>query len=593
MSNAGVAYDTSEELAKVYRDQFRSRSTFVATTLVAWFAALLIVLLQTLAPLAARTIKAERQERWYNESHKEYMEAASRHLPHAETDALRQLLAGKRDDELNGKREEVKALRSEMRATVDQLEEISTPWGKLKMSSTVVPALYSFLLAGFLLYFFRQRLILLTLASAVLHLHETRGPLSELRGFGAWSPFWLAPVPMIKANDDNGGRREAMLEFLGWHSNERGRTVRFVTAFSGAAIVWIWVIVLAYRIDRLIDNPQPIWARWQFHAALFLACTALCVLQARSPIEWGAFPERIEPGNRRRRQFLNAAYALVVGAIVTSLLPTRLLRFIPGLRQRRSPGMGKKKKPKQQTQQTSPLPQALCGRFVVGKKIRPIDKPTRIVHYVNGSGWILGRMPMDERDVAATSDAEALAAWRATYPMNGEIPTTRLRVNRRFGGIVAELLALRLVAAGRHNEAIDLLARAATDDLLPQSATVGLLPKGTTLPRPQGRAAIPRRVAKVDLLAKAVTAEVSQTVTFNLTLPWRQPNYRLVNLLVGLLHRTGVTEELVPPIVALLRAQTRDYRVRGAFANLKQPSPKWSAKWRGPKLRWSLPNALS
>src|SRR6185369_8268026 len=121
-----------------------------------------------------------------------------------------------------------KALTNEAKESLDSLRKVKMPFGEFEVPAWYIPPIFSALLGVFLLYLLQRRLILNALALKVVHLHlqVLQQPAADLHGFGAWAPFWLAPLPKIDMRGTSAAdAASARTAFLGWRETE-GRNGR-------------------------------------------------------------------------------------------------------------------------------------------------------------------------------------------------------------------------------------------------------------------------------------------------------------------------------------------------------------------------------
>jgi len=546
-----------EDLAKLYRDQFASAAGTTGTTLIGWTAALLIVLVQSVLPVALK-VKAVVSKNEQADKIVETTILRGRGFRNSFVATPPERRAA--NVSAANVQKQLSTVRDESARLFADLQKIKTPLGEIELPAWYVPPLYSLLVAGFIVYFMRRRLVLNTMALRALHLNlETLGrSVSEIRGFGAWAPFWLAPLPRIEAEPgatvDEKTASEARIEFFGWKHYETLNTGLVALILAAAGGVWVWVLSLARKLDAIRPS-GPTWLHWELHALLFLAGVIFSVLYVKPAAIWGAFPERLAVETKSRRAFLTAALVAVGAFIGISVLPQRFAHFLPTLRVPRFR--------RRWWRQQAPLQNVKGGLFV--------NHHTKVVHAVDASGWVVRRRLVAEQNLVPVTALEVTATYvgatktflndlvRHTShdpndlrevgpPLTAQVKDGRSRHRRNThldcnsARFVAEQLALNLARQGKDYLplALQLLWTAMLDDA--------------------------RRFAAV-------------------------PSYRLYDFYSGLLFRAGSSAEALGDFSDLIQTRwPNDARMLKILSRLKSPSERWRRRWSGAAIDWTVPH---
>jgi hypothetical protein len=492
---------------------------------VGWAAALLIVWVQAVLPVSLRL------DAYLKKTKESQKIEAARDAHSGKKSPGQQRADKKRLDES----------RTQATQLFAELKKIRTPLGEVELPAWYVPPLYSLLLAGFVAYFMRRRMILNAMALRAVHLNVERlgRSTNDISGFGAWAPFWLSPLPRIRTEPgavlNETEAAESRLAFLGWRHSHRRSTALVVLILATAGVAWWWTLAMARKMDDVRPG-GPVWMHWEVHALIALATLIVALLYLRPTVIWGAFPERLVVETASRRTFFRVALTAVGAAAGLSVLPSSLaVRVLPTLRMPRFRiRVGRQEKPL-----------SLRGGFF--QNIR-----TCIVHAVDYHGWVLMRRTVAERNLFPVTDAQLTTLYVGVPATVTAVSGTTMRIMRgrarrpsgsrvdfRQSQTVAERLAIKLARQGNAELALQVVWAALNDGV----------------PRWHGA-----------------------------------PNYRLYDLYSGLLLRAHSPVEPVAAFQDLLGAGGKDdVRLQAIAARLAKPSDRWRRRWTGPAIDWRFP----
>jgi hypothetical protein len=587
-----------EDLAKNYRDQFSASAARTGTTLLSWGAALIVLLINPIIPLIHNTNHLARLANLIVEGHIDLANDAEAKGPHNV----------ERTSSIRLKSLQIDVNEQTYAAEFKKNEKIKTPLGDLELPAAFIPPLYSVLLAGFVIYLLQRRIVLNAMALRVIHLHidALQRPASEIRGFGAWAPFWLAPLPRLATDStsatDVADAKMARLDFLGWRESFRRKTMWFALMIAVIAFTWIRVILLARQIDLMQHGRPFILLRWETHALLFLVVCVLCFLYIRPTSVWGTFPEHLTQESPSRRVFLTATLLGIVAFVAAGLLPHRYWRYIPLLR---TPRFRRKKR------QTGPLPTSFRGRLVATKN-------SKVTRFVDDAGWLPRRFPLPlpslevappgalqqaidipniQRGIDKRRQAYLIRAQRQT-----EMPAARARstvvmpTDSVPTDIPAEPSVLPETIA-----AVPVGAQTRIETVQPSAITALSARKSTKAFRFDRRTSgfsceqLALRSAKRGEIVEAVRILWAAILVDTFAaLSGRAPNYRLYDLLTGVAHRGDLKLDSADiNLPECVKANwPNDRRLGWIVARLSTPPSSWSKQWKQTKLIWPKPTPV-
>jgi hypothetical protein len=420
----------AEDLAKLYRDQFAKGVATTTLAIVGAAATLTVLFVNQIAPIAG-TVGEVVAAQWAAHAAAKEWQQVRRQV--GTGDPKREKKA---DDIARLREENQKAKRKDVRTARTRLEKLKTPLGDLNLPDDAGPLVWSMSLAGVLIYIHRRRLVLTAMALRIVHLHLDRlhKPIGALSGFGAWTPFWLAPLPLVEGDLEDEGLRDGLLRFLGWRSDQARRTRLTVLCLVAIALTWLFVLVVAIAYARLAEGYASFWAGWSLLVVPIVAVLAFYIPWGRRMLPMGAFPERVDRGvdEAARRRFLQAAGVIslgVVGYNVYQAIP-RSLRYLAGMRWPRH----------RRKQRKNALP--VRNAIVVNPK-------SGVLNYVRADGLALGGIQLPAARVAGLNDI-INAVWRREEKGSP-------RLSRPRGPVIIEMVAVELATKGNVDLAIRLV----------------------------------------------------------------------------------------------------------------------------------------
>jgi uncharacterized membrane protein YagU involved in acid resistance len=421
----------AEDLAKLYRDQFAKGVATTTLAILGAVATLTVLFVNQIAPMAG-TVGEVVAAKWAaHAAAKEWQHVRYQvGIGHSKRKKKAHDIAALRSEENQ------KAKRKDVRTARTRLEKLKTPLGDLNLPDDAGPLVWSMSLAGVLIYIHRRRLVLTAMALRVVHLHRDRlhKPIGALSGFGAWTPFWLAPLPLVEGDLEDEGIRDGLLRFLGWRSDQARRTRLTVLCLVAIAFTWLFVLVVAIAYARLAEGYTSFWAGGSLLVVPIVAVLAFHIPWGRRILPMGAFPERVDRGvdETARRRFMQAAGVIslgVVGYNVYQAIP-RSLRYLAGIRWPRH----------RRKQRKNALP--VRNAIVVNPK-------SGFLNYVRADGLALGGIQLPAARVAGLKDI-INAVWK---PREKTSP----RLSRLRGPVIIEMVAVELATKGNVDLAIRLV----------------------------------------------------------------------------------------------------------------------------------------
>jgi hypothetical protein len=623
-----------QDLVLYLANQFRTGVERTSTLLGAWVSALFLILFASILPVAGKlerveAAKARAARAWIELQHLTRQSDTVRNriinpgiTESTHDDTLRVMAAGHNDSvRLRNLEAGIARLQrdtADARRGIDSIAHdiahIPTPIGTLPVSYYYLAVLWIVLLIVLLTLFLYKRLLLISLLVRTVMIDPDREFM--LPGHGAWAPFWLAPLPKLRraAGTDARVPSEAELRrFLGWRSDGKWRArllyislAIMLLAYSGVAYLAVRVSSVDYPISRTEPalsmrmageaqrremaerlrrisissyDPQATVNMTVLVSALLVAVLVLCINILRVPLHVGGYPERVLAISRRRRRLLQlSAWGLGLGVIYT-LLPRRYpFHYIaagkPRFRRAES------------AEQMERLAHLFAGKF-------GINKTSRVVHYVNRVGWMIGgiapspanmvpfdlyavarvlRAPLSSSSDASSDTVNDIAPIRAVEPLPmkvaapiddqakddeprddeaGSAGRHRIKRRRRLKGIaphvpaprhgpLAEYAALMLVREGDSAQAIAVLWGAIMHD--------------TGFKKGRGG----------------------------------KPNRRLYELLAGLAVRFSSPGD-ISRLAAYVAEQWPHDQLSARRSVWRAPASRWRSRWMGKRFPWDIP----
>ena len=372
--------DTTQALVKHYTDQFWSGISKTNTTLLAWAAALLLITFTVLAPLSGKlnqaTKKLSRIERLKAERNDKIDKRIKASGGPDEAATARLRIAIEEYDK------EIKAAKKKYQEDLVKVQEVPLPppLNKLNIGIPYIPLAWTILFAGLLSFFLYRRTVALGTLAQIVHIYliENRRRLRDIRGLASWAPFWLAPLPKVRAPVPPAKMRwvnRGLRQMLGWN---RGWTQRYGLVFLCvliASFLCVWVVWIAFRLDAILDESTHLLSIAVL--IIILACILGCIFWLRPDIRFGGYPEELTTPSKGRRTFLWVVGASMAAGLAYALIPQEIWNYI------RRPHMPRRYTKRAVTQVKS-LPVEMQNRFLMNKK-------SHMVHYIGIDDRILQR----------------------------------------------------------------------------------------------------------------------------------------------------------------------------------------------------------
>jgi hypothetical protein len=395
--------------AKHYTDQFLSGITKTNTILFTWLSSLLVILIAYIIPLSVNVERLNKIEKEINKARQLLAEKQKRR------EAIKASSPNKNKQPNEPQKGEIKEIGDAIRVFEDraidkekkranleiELSNIKTPLGDLPIPTNYLPIVWMALFAGLLVFFLYKRVILLaTLVHIIdIHMRQRNKPITEVKGLGSWSPFWLAPLPKIKSEISVSTKELAV--FLGWEPRARRRFWLSVVGFSAAVLIYSWVFRVLWMLSQNFNDPQSGLRVLIIAFIISGICLSALVWGFWPQINLQNFPERLMEGSNKRRLFLKTSGSLITLGLIYTLMPRR---YLPRWLTARSP----RKRSRRQTQ-------PLGGNF---RKAFQLNRKTGTIHYINNTGITMGQIAL------SPSNLQALDLEQVTNIVaGGNVPT--------------------------------------------------------------------------------------------------------------------------------------------------------------------------
>jgi hypothetical protein len=626
-----------QDLVLYLANQFRVGVERTSTLLGAWVSALFLILFASILPVAGKLervegAKARAARAWIELQHLTRQSDTVRNriinpriTESTHDDTLRVTAAGHSDSiRLHALEAGIARLQrdtADARRGIDSIAHdiahIPTPIGTLPVSYYYLAVIWIVLLIVLLTLFLYKRLLLISLLVRTVMI-DPDGEFM-MPGHGAWAPFWLAPLPKLSraAGTDARVPSEAELQrFLGWRSDGKWRARLLyiglgimLLAYSGVAYLAVRVSSVDYPISRTEPalsmrmageaqrrdmaerlrrisissyDPQATVNMTVLVSALLVAVLTLCINILRVPLHVGGYPERVLAISRRRRRFLQlSAWGLGLGVIYT-LLPRRYpFHYIAAgkPRFRRMESIG----------QMERLAHLFAGKF-------GINRTSRVVHYVNRAGWMIGGIAPSPANVAPLDLYAVARVLRAPLspPSEAEAPSDTMNDAARIRAVKPlpmKPLPMKVAAPiddeGRAGE-----ARIVGGHRIKRRRRLKGMAPHIPAPRhgPLAEYAALMLVGEGDS-AQAIAVLWSAIMHDTAFKKGRggRPNRRLYELLAGLAVRFSSPGD-ISRLGDYVAEQWPHDRLSARRNVWRAPASRWRSRWIGKRFPWDIPH---
>jgi hypothetical protein len=371
--------------------------------------------------------------------------------PEARSANLETPLKERKQPEASTEQSSKNDLEEKKQEATDPLSKLRTPLGEISIRAIYAPLIWSVLFVGLLMFLLHKRLVLVgTLSKAIdLHMRHRPGKISAVSGLGAWSPFWLAPLP--RPAQDSAFSEEIIRQFLGWTSAQKWREKLTWACLVLGFLLYAVVAWNSIQLIRFSNNPKLAFALSIIVIGFFLSSLLFARAWFVPKVKFGTFPESFVAHSPDRRRFLGMGIGLagfsLIGGLVAVVLPRKPLMALRIIS--RFPRWRRKMK----------VPRfEVVNKFVVNPSSGPArDVPAKppaassqsgVIHYFGGNGFTSGRIYLNisrtKRRIFTIEDKEIIPIL-IQQANSGTLQGPR--VDRNRVGALAECLALSLPAA--------------------------------------------------------------------------------------------------------------------------------------------------
>jgi hypothetical protein len=412
--------DTTQALLKHYTDQFWSGISKTNTTLFAWAAALLLIIFTVLAPLSSKLNQAnkklERIQRLKEERNEKIAKRSKTSGGPDEAATARLRIAIEEYDKAI--KEAKQKYHRDFISTVQEVP-LPPPLNKLNIGIPYIPLAWTILFAGMVSFYLYRRTVALGTLAQIVHIHliENRRRLRDIRGFGSWAPFWLAPLPKVKSNDSVTPAKmrwvnRALRQILGWNKGWTQRYGLMFLCFLLASILCVWIVWIAFTLDEILEESTH---RLSIAVVIIVVgCILGSIFWLRPDIYFGGYPEQLTTPSKARRSFLWVVAASIATGLAYAVMPQEVLNYI---RPPRVPRWHKKQAAKSAAIQVKPLAAEMQNKFLLNKK-------SRIAHYIGVDDRFFQRTKVKPEHLVSI-DASKLSK-ELIFPL----PPSRLNLQR-------------------------------------------------------------------------------------------------------------------------------------------------------------------
>ena len=618
--------DTTQALVKHYTDQFWSGISKTNTTLLAWAAALLLITFTVLAPLSSKLNQANKKlsriERLKAERNDKIAKRTKATGGPDEAATARLRIAIEEYDR------EIKAAKKKYQADLVKVQEVPLPppLNKLNIGIPYIPLAWTILFAGLLSFFLYRRTVALGTLAQIVHIYliQNRRRLRDISGLASWAPFWLAPLPKVRAPLAPAKMRwvnRAVRQMLGWN---RGWIQRYGLVFLCvliASFLCVWVVWIAFRLDAILDESTH---RLSIAVLIMIVgCILGCIFWLRPDIRFGGYPEQLTTPSKGRRTFLWVVAGGMAAGLAYALIPKEILNYF------RRPHVPRRNT-KRVAIQVKSLAVEMQNKFLMNKK-------SHMVHYIGIDDRVLQRTKVKPQNLISI-DTSKLVKDLTVPPLPPKISTSQPQAVTAAPSAAptpkaadeTERVATRLPAEKLNPAPVTVQEDEAAATPSESTSTKREGEKFKLVQSPQPAAAVgsshkspdvvsletkpPKKIAQFPLREAALSSErlaiqevnngdipkaievlwygIRQDTSFKKNHS-RRPSYRLYDLTAGLAKRLKNDEKWRAQVAQLRKYVSENWK-NDVFLNQRvntwsNPSDKWKKKWEAQELVWKHP----